>query len=193
MLKNINLQLFSQDEGENLNNLNDNQDTSSKETSDNQIQSKTYTDEDIESLKQQWKKEKDREDEEKLKQGIQKAIEEERRLSKLSKEDKEKEERQKLLDEIENLKKERQLSNLKEKALSVLSEQKLPNSFLNFVLGEDENSTINNITNLKAEFDKAVQMQVEERLKGKTPVSGGNVDLQRNVETEFKNALRGTF
>ena len=185
----INLQLFS--EGETTENIEPNQQTDTNKEGD--ATTKTYTDDDITSLKEQWQKEQNEENEKKLKEGIAKALEEERRVSKLSKEDKEKEERQKLLDEIETLKKEKELSKLKEKALNSLSEQKLPHAFLDFILGADENSTNQNISNLKTEFDKAVQMQVEERLKGKTPASGGNTDEQGNAQSEFKNALRGIF
>lgn len=185
----INLQLFS--EGETTENIETNQQTETNKEGD--ATTKTYTDDDITSLKEQWQKEQNEENEKKLKEGIAKALEEERRVSKLSKEDKEKEEKQKLLDEIETLKKEKELSKLKEKALNFLSEQKLPHAFLDFILGADENATNQNISNLKTEFDKAVQMQVEERLKGKTPISGGNTDEQGNAQSEFKNALRGIF
>lgn len=185
----INLQLFS--EGETTENIETNQQTDTNKEGD--ATTKTYTDDDINSLKEQWQKEQNEENEKKLKEGIAKALEEERRVSKLSKEDKEKEEKQKLLDEIEALKKEKELSKLKEKALNSLSEQKLPHAFLDFILGADENATNQNISNLKTEFDKAVQMQVEERLKGKTPTSGSNTDEQGNAQSEFKNALRGIF
>ena len=54
-----------------------------------------------------------------------------------------------------------------------LEENGLPDSFVDMVLSEDAETTKNNIGAIKAEFDKAIEAAVNERLKGKTPQSGG--------------------
>ena len=98
-----------------------------------------------------------------------------------------------MLSRIESLEKEKELGILKEKALNALSEQKLPNSFLNFVIGVDEKATFDNISAIKSEFDSAVQAQVEERLKGKTPNISNTGGKSDDIATQFANALRGKF
>lgn len=154
---------------------------------------KTYTQDDITRLKEEWTKEQESSYQTKLKEDITKAIEEEKRLSKLSKDEKDAEEKQKLLSRIESLEKEKELGILKEKALNALSEQKLPNSFLNFVIGADEKATFDNISAIKSAFDSAVQSQVEERLKGKTPDISNTGGKSDNIAGQFANALRGKF
>ena len=192
----INLQLFAADTGAGGN-------SQGADTSANTVQNsnagdnqganidggtKTYTEDDITKLKDEWAKEQESSYQSKLKDGIEKAIEEEKRLSKLSKDEKDAEEKQKLLSRIESLEKEKELGILKEKALNALSEQKLPNSFLNFVIGADEKATLDNISTIKSAFDSAVQSQVEERLKGKTPVVGNSTQID-DIQSEFEKAL----
>lgn len=197
----INLQLFAADTGAGGN-------SQGADTSANTVQNsnagdnqganidggtKTYTEDDITKLKDEWAKEQESSYQSKLKDGIEKAIEEEKRLSKLSKDEKDAEEKQKLLSRIESLEKEKELGILKEKALNALSEQKLPNSFLNFVIGADEKATFDNISAIKSAFDSAVQAQVEERLKGKTPDISNTGGKSDNIAGQFANALRGKF
>lgn len=192
----INLQLFADDTGAGGN-------SQGADTSANTVQNnndgdnqnsnadgiiKTYTQDDIAKLKEDWAKEQESSYQSKLKEDIAKAIEEEKRLSKLSKDEKDAEEKQKLLSRIESLEKEKELGILKEKALNALSEQKLPNSFLNFVIGVDEKATLDNISAIKSAFDSAVQAQVEERLKGKTPVVGNATQID-DIQSEFEKAL----
>ncbi|MGP1598961.1 DUF4355 domain-containing protein [Peptoanaerobacter stomatis] len=149
---------------------------------------KTYSEDDIIKLKESWAKEQEEGYQTKLKDEIAKALEEEKRLSKLSKDEKDAEEKQKLLSKIETLEKEKELNILKEKALNALSEQKLPNSFLSFVIGSDEKATMDNISAIKSAFDIAVQAQVEERLKGKTP-NISNASNGDNLQNEIEKAL----
>lgn len=197
----INLQLFAADTGAGGN-------SQGADTSANTVQNsnagdnqganidggtKTYTEDDITKLKDEWAKEQESSYQSKLKDGIEKAIEEEKRLSKLSKDEKDAEEKQKLLSRIESLEKEKELGILKEKALNALSEQKLPNSFLSFVIGADEKATLDNISAIKSVFDSAVQSQVEERLKGKTPNISNTGGKSDDIATQFANALRGKF
>ena len=197
----LNLQLFAADTGTvgNLQGADASENTvQNNNDGDNQNSNadgntKTYTADDITRLKQEWEKEQESNYQSKLKDGIAKAIEEEKRLSKLSKDEKDAEEKQKLLSRIESLEKEKELGILKEKALNALSEQKLPNSFLNFVIGVDEKATLDNISAIKSAFDSAVQAQVEERLKGKTPNISNTVGKSDNIAEQFANALRGKF
>ena len=196
----LNLQLFAADTGivgnsqgadTSANTVQNNNDGDQNSNVDGNT--KTYTEDDITKLKEDWVKEQESSYQTKLKEDIAKAIEEEKRLSKLSKDEKDAEEKQKLLSRIESLEKEKELGILKEKALNALSEQKLPNSFLNFVIGADEKATFDNISAIKSAFDSAVQAQVEERLKGKTPDISNTGGKSDNIAGQFANALRGKF
>ena len=196
----LNLQLFAADTGAggnlqgadtSANTVQNNNDGDQNSNADGNT--KTYTADDITRLKQDWAKEQESSYQTKLKEDIAKAIEEEKRLSKLSKDEKDAEEKQKLLSRIESLEKEKELGILKEKALNALSEQKLPNSFLSFVIGADEKATLDNISAIKSAFDSAVQAQVEERLKGKTPDISNTGGKSDNIAGQFANALRGKF
>ena len=192
----INLQLFAADTGavgssqgaDTSVNTVQNSNDGDNQNSNADGNTKTYTADEISKLKEEWTKEQESSYQSKLKEDIAKAIEEEKRLSKLSKDEKDAEEKQKLLIRIESLEKEKELGILKEKALNALSEQKLPNSFLNFVIGKDEKATLDNISAIKSAFDSAVQSQVEERLKGKTP-SVGNATQINDIQSEFEKAL----
>ena len=197
----INLQLFAADTGaggssqgvDTSANTGQDSNAGDNQNSNADGNTKTYTQDDIAKLKEDWTKEQESSYQSKLKDGIAKAIEEEKRLSKLSKDEKDAEEKQKLLSRIESLEKEKELGILKEKALNALSEQKLPNSFLNFVIGADEKATLDNISAIKSAFDLAVQSQVEERLKGKTPDISNTGGKSDDIAGQFANALRGKF
>ena len=192
----LNLQLFAADNGAGGNsqgadtsaNTVQNNNDGDNQNSNVDGNTKTYTEDDIVKLKEDWAKEQESSYQTKLKEDITKAIEEEKRLSKLSKDEKDAEEKQKWLSRIESREKEKELGILKEKALNALSEQKLPNSFLNFVIGVDEKATLDNISAIKSAFDSAVQAQVEERLKGKTPVVGNATQID-DIQSEFEKAL----
>ena len=198
----LNLQLFADDTGLGGNaqstyisaNTGQNDGSGNSKESNTGDNEKTYSEDDIEKLKESWAKKQEEGYQTKLKDEIAKALEEEKRLSKLSKDEKDAEEKQKLLSKIETLEKEKELNILKQKALNALSEQKLPNSFLSFVIGSDEKATMDNISAIKLAFDSAVQSQVEERLKGKTPnISNDTGSKNEDVDTQFANALRGKF
>lgn len=63
-----------------------------------------------------------------------------------------------------------------------LEENGLPVSFVDMVLSDDPTTTKNNITAVRSEFDKAIEVAVTERLKGKTPqVGGGTSQLNKNL------------
>lgn len=55
-----------------------------------------------------------------------------------------------------------------------LEENGLPDSFVDMVLSEDAETTKNNIGAIKAEFDKAIEAAVNEKLKGNNPKAGGH-------------------
>ena len=60
-------------------------------------------------------------------------------------------------------------------AKELLDDSGLPAEFRDMVTGRDKAETQENVKMLKTRFDAAVQAQVEERLKGKTPPGGRGV------------------
>lgn len=62
-----------------------------------------------------------------------------------------------------------------------LEQNGLPDSFVDMVLSDDVETTKNNIAAFKAEFDKAIEATVNERLKGATPNAGGKTDAKSSM------------
>ena len=86
---------------------------------------------------------------------------------------------------------EKQREVLKNKALTIAAEKKLPiNKVIDLVLGEDEESTVSNIGKFEEIFGSSVQAAVEERLKGNgyTPPNNAGGDNQpKNLNDALKN------
>lgn len=57
-----------------------------------------------------------------------------------------------------------------------LNDADIPVSFAELLTGADSEATAANIKLFKSELDKAVQAEVEKRLKGKAPATGGGMD-----------------
>lgn len=70
--------------------------------------------------------------------------------------------------------KEAELANreLKLEAIKILNEQELPVQFVDFILGNDADSTDNNIKTFKTQWKNAIDKAVTEKLKGHSPNSG---------------------
>lgn len=74
------------------------------------------------------------------------------------------------------------MRELQAEAKVLLAENSLPESFLGMVLGKDRADTEARIRALKDGFDGAVQQQVGQRLKGRTPSTGTGVTGQSETE-----------
>lgn len=92
---------------------------------------------------------------------------------------------------IERMETEKQREVLKNKALTIASEKKLPiNKIIDLVLGSDEETTLSNITKFEEIFGASVQSAVEERLKGNgyTPPNNASENTQpKNLNEALKN------
>ena len=92
---------------------------------------------------------------------------------------------------IEKMESEKQREVLKNKALTIAAEKKLPiNKIIDLVLGNDEESTVSNIGRFEEIFGASVQIAVEERLKsnGYTPPNtGGGNNQPKNLNDALKN------
>jgi hypothetical protein len=84
--------------------------------------------------------------------------------------------------ELENIKAqlkqmadEKLYESLKNKALTVATEKKIPTSVIDLLLGKDEESTLTNIGKFEEAINPYIQSQIEERLKSSyQPPGGGN-------------------
>jgi Domain of unknown function (DUF4355) len=85
-------------------------------------------------------------------------------------------ENESLRTELENFKKEILLKDLKAKALTIASEKKIPSKIIDFFIGQDEESTVSNLSVFEEVMESYVKAQVDERLNNthQPPSGGGN-------------------
>ncbi|MEA4987645.1 MAG: DUF4355 domain-containing protein [Anaerovorax sp.] len=94
---------------------------------------------------------------------------------------------------IEKMEKEKQREVLKNKALTIASEKKLPiNNLIDLFIAEDEESTVSNIGKFEEIFGESLKLAVEERLKGSgyTPPNSADGD---NKPKDLNDALKNYY
>ena len=156
----------------------DTQSATSTDTANGQAQNeKTYTQAEFKSLsdkmvskaletaKANWEKG--------LEERLQNERDEAARLATLSAEERAKEEFNKKIKEFEEEKAQHKTERLQFECAKQLGESNLPVSFANLLTGKDAEATSANIKTFEDEFNKAVQAEVEHRMKGKAPLMGG--------------------
>lgn len=183
LIRNIDLQRFA-DEGEGAGQEKD-QDTNQGQD-EGQEEAKTYSQEEFDKAVSEATKGYVRQ--EKVEEIIAKTIAKERkkaeeaeRLSKLS--EKERAEEQAKLDkqEIEELKAKLAMKDLEDDTIKELKEQELDSDFLEFVIADDAEKTLEKIKRFKPLFDKAVNQAVDERVRGKSPQGTNNLRTKKDV------------
>ncbi|WP_144700192.1 DUF4355 domain-containing protein [Fictibacillus phosphorivorans] len=96
----------------------------------------------------------------------------------------------KLRADLEKMQNEKVRETLKNKALTVAGDKKIPTSLIDFFIGQDEEGTLANLGQFETAMNEYVKSQVEDRLKGSyTPPGGGNpsvitMDQLKNMSTE---------
>ena len=183
LIRNIDLQRFA-DEGEGAG-QDDGQDVNQGQD-EGQEETKTYSQEDLDKAVSEATKGYVSQD--KLQEIIDKTIAKERkkaeeaeRLSKLS--EKERAEEQAKLDkqEIEELKAKLAMKDLEDDTIKELKEQELDSDFLEFVIADDAEKTLEKIKRFKPLFDRAVNQAVDERVRGKSPQGTNNLRTKKDV------------
>jgi len=94
---------------------------------------------------------------------------------------------------IEKMESEKQREVLKNKALTIAAEKKLPiNKIVDLLIANDEETTVSNIGKFEEIFGASVQTAVEERLKGNgyTPPNNGG---QNTEPKDLNDALRNYY
>ena len=124
------------------------------------------------------------------KKAIEEAIKEAEKMAKLNEEERYKLEREKERAELE---KER-ASFLREKLMleteKALVKDNLPAGFAKFLVGADEETINEAITQFKEFHQATVQADVDERLKGKSPKTGGTAPQSRYTREEVEKMSR---
>lgn len=114
------------------------------------------------------------------------------RLSKLSEDERKKAELENTRKELETKEKELQIKELKLEMVKVLSDRQIPVEFMDFLISEDSESTMKNITTFEAALKKLVEARVNEKLKGRAPKAGdgtGGNGGGAGVENGFFKAI----
>lgn len=92
---------------------------------------------------------------------------------------------------IEKMESEKQREVLKNKALTIIADKKLPiNKIVDLLIAEDEESTVGNIGRFEEIFGASVQSAVEDRLKGSgynAPNSNGQNTQPKGLSDALKN------
>lgn len=111
--------------------------------------------------------------EQEFKKREEQAKKEAERLSKLSDDERQKAEFENARAELEKQKIAFNVEKLKYEAAKVLSQRNLPVEFVDYLIGEDNETTLENIKTFEKKFNKAVEDAVTAKLKGKAPQTGG--------------------
>lgn len=102
------------------------------------------------------------------------AQKEKERLSKLSEDERKAAELENSRKELEAKEAELKKKELKLEMIKVLADRKIPVQFMDYLIAEDNESTLSRITAFEKEFKKAVEAGVNEKLKGKAPTAGAS-------------------
>ena len=105
-------------------------------------------------------------------EAIEKAKSEGERLAKLTKDERAKEEEAKRIQAIEERERALAIKEMRVATQTLLSEEGLPDEFIDFVIDETAEATKEKIGTLRKIFDKAVETRVDERLTQKAPRKG---------------------
>ena len=193
-----NLQLFAADAGggsgentsDNATDVQASQGDDVQNSEHKESESKTYTDDDIAKIKDDWAKEQEKTNQEKINQEVQRQLKEQKRLSELSKEEREKEEqdaKEKALKEREDklLFKER-LSDVKDELLN----RKLPISFAKYFVNEDNEQSLKEISEFEQLYRAEIQNEVNSKIKGVTLKTGDSSTNAGKSMAEQRNAQK---
>lgn len=122
-----------------------------------------------------------------------KAKKEAERLSKLSEDERAKEEMAATKKDLDAKEKELNRKEIKLEMVKVLSDRGIPVQFMDYLIADTSESTMERIKTFDKEFKKAVENGVNERLKGKAPKTGttaGSGSVTTGVKNGFFEAIR---
>ena len=125
------------------------------------------------------------------------AKKEQERLSKLSDDERKAAELAANQKKLEEREKELQRKELKLEMVKVLSDRKIPVEFMDFLVADDNDSTLERIKSFEKQYKKAIENAVNEKLKGKAPkagseagAGGGKPSANAFFEAIYKNQVK---
>ena len=156
-------------------------------------ESKTYSETELNQLKADWEKEWQKKLIEATAAGKQAGLSEAERLARLTETERLQEKLKTAQAENEQYKAEENRRNLEAEAVKSLTAQGLPEAFSKMVMGENAEMIKANITAVKEVFHQAVQAEVANRIKGKTPAAGGNGGMseEESIKAEVARIMKG--
>lgn len=166
------------------------QETTMEETA---TETKTYTEAELNQLKADWEKDWQQKLDEAAAAGKKAGISEAERLAQLTETERLQEQLKAAQEENEQYKTAENRRSLEAEAVKTLAAEGLPEAFAQMVLGENAEAIKANITAVKTAFHQAVQTEVENRIKGKTPSAGGGVTLSESdkIKAEVNKIMKG--
>lgn len=186
----------------NLQHFAENEDTSTEETDttentndENEQKETTFSqadvDREISKAVNKALENRDAKHQQELDNAIKNALEEEKRLSKLSEKEREAEELTQKEKELAEREAEINRRILHSDAVDALQERGLPSDFADFLVKEDGETTLENINTFKKAFDEAINAGVKEQLRQDTPKAGsapskGNVPSVADLAQEHR-------
>ncbi len=120
---------------------------------------------------------------------VQKMVQEEMKKASMTPEERAKYEAE---EKEKSLKEREEAISLRERtadAKELLAENGLPAGFVDMVRGADKEETEKNVKAFKAQFDAAVQAQVEKRMGGRTPEAGSGTSREDAMESLIMSCL----
>lgn len=165
----------------------DNQDNLDDPGTHDEGEGKTFTQEDLDkAIQQRLAKERKKAElerkrlEEEMRERIESEKQEALELAKLSEKERTEREFQKEREKFEQERKEFERKKLELDTKEVLSNEELPSEFASFVMGNDAESTLENINRFKEKWQKAIEAEVNKRLATNKPKTGGQADVVKN-------------
>lgn len=156
-------------------------------------ETKTYTETELNQIKADWEKEWQKKLIEAAAAGKQAGMTEAERLSQLTETERLQEKLKTAQAENEQYKAKENRRNLEAEAVKTLAAQGLPETFAPMVMGENAEDIKSNISAVKEAFHQAVQAEVANRIKGKTPAAGGNSGMseEETIKAEVAKIMKG--
>lgn len=111
--------------------------------------------------------------------------EEAAKLARMTSEQRQKAEFEKKVAEFESQQKEFKTAQLKMQTMTELGKEGLSSDFADFIMADDAEKTLSNLTAFKDVWQKALQAEVDKRLAGAPPRTGGNAASEITKE-QFK-------
>ena len=149
------------------------QDAGKESTADKEADVQRRIDDALAAAKDKWQKEYDAK--------VKRDRAEAERLAKLSEDERRKVELDNRQKELDAREQELHDKDLKLELVGVLSKRGIPVEFADYLMDEDSTKTLARVTTFEKAFKKAVEAGVNERLKGKAPKIGGNINQASTV------------